>query len=192
MLKLAEQRFGRLLVIRVTDKRSNDGKVIWECLCKKEYGGCGKTTYVTGRNLKAGFTKSCGCLRRDKAIARNSQGEGIAARNRILFDYKKNAGLRGLGWKLADKDFYALTKGNCFYCGKLPTNVYKVCSCKSIYTYNGIDRLNNKTGYTKDNCVSCCTECNYAKKKKTLKEFIGWIKRVARRINQMEAPSQKP
>lgn len=51
-------RFGRLTVIRMTKKRK-DGRVLFECRCK-----CGKKrVLVSGKALRAGTTKSCGCLR---------------------------------------------------------------------------------------------------------------------------------
>jgi hypothetical protein len=51
------QRFGHLTVIRF-DGRSKHGHVVFECACD-----CGNTTRAESRTLKAGKTKSCGCLR---------------------------------------------------------------------------------------------------------------------------------
>jgi hypothetical protein len=42
----------------------------------------------------------------------------------------------------------------------------------------GIDRTNNKLGYTKENCVSCCEKCNIMKKKYSSTEFLEGIKRI--------------
>jgi len=50
------QRFGRLVAIRLTDKRKNRSAV-WECQCD-----CGKVVEVKAGNLHNGSTKSCGCL----------------------------------------------------------------------------------------------------------------------------------
>lgn len=38
------------------------GASIWECVCD-----CGATALVTGGNLTRGITRSCGCLRKEKA-----------------------------------------------------------------------------------------------------------------------------
>lgn len=57
MLKdILGDRFGRVIV----ESKSGiikDGKVSWNCLCD-----CGTRFVTTGRNLRRGVTKSCGCL----------------------------------------------------------------------------------------------------------------------------------
>lgn len=58
---LSGKKFGKLTVIRATDKRTLAGTVIWECRCD-----CGNIAYVSGTNLKSGHTKSCGCTREEK------------------------------------------------------------------------------------------------------------------------------
>lgn len=62
--------FGRLLVIkRVEDLVAPRGikELRWECLCE-----CGSYTICRGKTLKNGYVKSCGCLRRETVIAKNS------------------------------------------------------------------------------------------------------------------------
>ena len=56
------QRFGRLIVIRQTDKRKSRC-VVWECKCD-----CGNVVEVKSTNLQNGSTRSCGCLHRDLRI----------------------------------------------------------------------------------------------------------------------------
>ena len=53
------QRFGRLVVIRLSDERK--GKTTWECKCD-----CGNVVLVQNSSLQKGNTKSCGCLQREK------------------------------------------------------------------------------------------------------------------------------
>ena len=53
---LSGQRFGKLVVLNYTDKRSG-GSVIWRCKCD-----CGNHTEVASDSLSSGMTKSCGCL----------------------------------------------------------------------------------------------------------------------------------
>lgn len=62
---LSDQRFGRLLAIRPTDKR-RFGSIVWECICD-----CGSTAFVSGRDLVAGSVLSCGCLKKE-TLLRNS------------------------------------------------------------------------------------------------------------------------
>ena len=59
---LTGQRFGRLTVIKPTDKRS-DRKVVWECLCD-----CGNKCFASSANLKKNNTQSCGCLKKTNSI----------------------------------------------------------------------------------------------------------------------------
>lgn len=65
LVDLTGERFERLEALRVvgTDKR---GEKIWECYCE-----CGTFCNVLGSNLRAGHTKSCGCLNREKTGDRN-------------------------------------------------------------------------------------------------------------------------
>ena len=55
---LTGQKFGRLVVVEVTDERNKHGSVIWKCLCD-----CGNEHKATTNNLKGGTVRSCGCLR---------------------------------------------------------------------------------------------------------------------------------
>lgn len=57
-LDLKNKKFGKLTVIRPTNKRKR-GYVVHECLCD-----CGNSCFVTTNNLKGSNSKSCGCLRR--------------------------------------------------------------------------------------------------------------------------------
>lgn len=54
---LTGQRFGKLIVLSVTEKRMDSGSVVWLCRCD-----CGNTTEVSARRLIRGKAKSCGCL----------------------------------------------------------------------------------------------------------------------------------
>jgi hypothetical protein len=62
---LVGKRFGKLIVLRKTNRRKNDGCVIWECQCD-----CGNIVDVstTRFNPKHRPTRSCGCLHQDKVV----------------------------------------------------------------------------------------------------------------------------
>lgn len=53
---LVGQKFGKLLVIEKTKKRTNDRKVIWKCLCD-----CGNIHETDTSSLLLGRVQSCGC-----------------------------------------------------------------------------------------------------------------------------------
>ena len=57
-LDLTNQRFGKLIAKEKTDKRNNDGRVIWNCLCD-----CGRWCEANTHDLQQGKISSCGCMR---------------------------------------------------------------------------------------------------------------------------------
>ena len=61
LIDLTGQKFGRLTVLDFygSDKRRES---IWRCRCE-----CGNITNVLSSNLRKGYTKSCGCLQKEKA-----------------------------------------------------------------------------------------------------------------------------
>jgi len=59
---LTGQRFGRLTVTGRA-RNAKSGKVMWLCRCD-----CGKEKAVCAQALKKGVTKSCGCLKAERAV----------------------------------------------------------------------------------------------------------------------------
>ena len=66
-IDLTNQRFGRLLVLYKTDKRSGHN-IVWHCKCD-----CGNEKDIDGGSLRQGKTKSCGCLQKEKASKTGQQ-----------------------------------------------------------------------------------------------------------------------
>lgn len=54
-------RYGKLLVVEEAEK-SKEGQIQWKCICD-----CGNETVVRGTLLRAGKTRSCGCLAKEQA-----------------------------------------------------------------------------------------------------------------------------
>jgi len=67
-------------------------------------------------------------------------------------EYVTNAFDRNYCMELSFEDFLLLVQKPCHYCDHY--NEIEV---------NGIDRVNNSIGYTKENCVPCCSVCNRMK-----------------------------
>lgn len=111
---------------------------------------------------KTNPTKTCGCWR-----------TGNNALKKLIRSYKKGARIRGLEWNLSEDDFLKITSEICFYCKSIPEK--KIKSTYDEFTYNGIDRKNNKIGYILENCLPCCTLCNKAKRDLDYDLFISWI-----------------
>lgn len=53
------QVFSRLTVLSM-EENSNRKDVRWLCQCQ-----CGKQKYISGKNLRSGHTRSCGCMQED-------------------------------------------------------------------------------------------------------------------------------
>lgn len=61
--------YGYLTVISRAE--SKDGRAMWKCKCK-----CGNECIVPGKVLRSGHTKSCGCLKIERTVARNMERGG--------------------------------------------------------------------------------------------------------------------
>lgn len=66
LINLKGRRFGRLTVVERAPNRGD--KSMWLCKCD-----CGKSKVVAGYNLKAGKSKSCGCLSSEVTTRRNTK-----------------------------------------------------------------------------------------------------------------------
>jgi hypothetical protein len=109
--------------------------------------------------------------------------------------YKKNADYRNVSFELSKDQFRLLTKGNCFYCGAEPSMLHKRLISNGAYLCNGVDRVDNAIGYTAENSVPCCTDCNMMKKAMSAEKFVSACRRIvghqstrlekSRRINEV-------
>lgn len=141
----------------------------WICDCK-----CGNQTQVLSQNLIKGRTKSCGCgVNPIKFL-------GAEASCRELYkDYQIGAKQRGFLFQLTLDEFRTLTSGDCVYCGAKPTRHARARKgTKIAYIYNGVDRIDNGFGYTKENSASCCWVCNRMKFKVSAEDFLEHARRI--------------
>lgn len=60
-IDLTNKKYDRLTVIKRI-KRNNQQEAIWLCRC-----ACGKMIETRGSSLRAGLTRSCGCLQKEWA-----------------------------------------------------------------------------------------------------------------------------
>ncbi len=153
--------FGRLTVLRILGEDDYKHRK-YLCRCS-----CGTFTYVSGGDLKKPVGKgtlSCGCLRVDKSRKRP-------------YEYIYNllvrvAGGRGIPVLSYNEFLTFVDNKNCHYCERLITwnehNITGKVTCR----YN-LDRKDNSLGYSKENCVVCCKECNMIKSDRfTYSQFV--------------------
>jgi len=180
---LVGERFGRLVVTASTESKHNRSR--WVCQCD-----CGEACIATGKTLREGKKKSCGCIKREwsrenaPALHKNNTlPEGVASCNLLYAVYRWQAANRGYAFELSKEDFRSLTSQKCFYCDKVPAQIHRGSSCSTPYIYNGIDRQDNSVGYTLGNSVPCCKACNLSKGKRTVQEFLQSCQSVVNHFN---------
>jgi len=177
-LKLENQRFGRLLVLRCcgVDKFH---RTTWECRCD-----CGNTKVVPGSNLIGG-TKSCGCITREVPTwttdiygSGATKPNGVSAFNDLYSSYRYRAKKKNMEFNLSKERFRELTSKNCFYCGGEPQKLHGRNDLNGGYVFNGIDRIDSKLGYVDGNVIPCCSVCNKMKLDTDYNTFLFRVKKI--------------
>lgn len=157
-------KYNKLTVLDVfRDSKRCEYWFLTQCDCGSKPKKIRKNQVVgSGRN-----NLSCGCVVNEKLkkqIEKNKLSISInlvPSFNKVLNYYKQGAKIRGLSFNLTKKQFEKLILSNCKYCGAAPEKESK--SQNGVLIHNGIDRLDNKLGYSEENCVSCCSKCNFFK-----------------------------
>lgn len=130
----------------------------YRCICD-----CGKEKVIRSCGVKlASF--SCGCQNPGRwkkgTFAPADQIDKFAT---LRSRYKRDAKDRGFSFDLTVEQFNELIVGKCYYCDRKEESG-QMYNFREYITYTGIDRVNNEKGYTIENCVSCCKDCNILKK----------------------------
>lgn len=162
--------------INKTGKREN-GYAVWLAVC--DY--CGQRKEFPSYYFKRGHC-SCECdgWKQEYAdkIGRKPMPNNQSHVNIIYNHYRRGAQERSLPFELTKEQVRVLIEQDCHYCGQKPVVRYTAQGCAGEYAWNGIDRVDNQKGYTIENCVPCCKQCNFAKRDCTLDDFVAWIDRV--------------
>lgn len=179
---LSGQIFNKLTVLEEEIGTFKKRRITWKCQCI-----CGKIAYMETAVLTTGHSKSCGCGELENK--RNNCKSGRILRTQV----RKNPRLQLAKWvfqknysdgDLIFDEFLNLSQQSCFYCNTLPSNDLKFSSKAytqeyrdaSQFIYNGLDRINNDLPHDRNNIVTCCKNCNFAKRDRKYDEFINWIK----------------
>ena len=128
------------------------------CLAEKSLNEFGRS-----HNVKTGFGSVC------KACSNIETQRYRESKDGKFKYYSRIAKERGIKFLLTEEQFLSFWQKPCRYCGS---------EIKTI----GLDRFDNKSGYTIDNAVPCCTTCN--KMKLTL-EYNDWIFHIKKIINNV-------
>lgn len=97
---------------------------------------------------------------------------------------KANARNRKLEWSLKDEITLEFMKRDCVYCGSPPANVSRTRGEK--FSYTGLDRLDSSVGYTIDNVVPACFDCNNAKRQMDFATFLDWTRKVHNHLTKRQ------
>ena len=155
-----------LTAIKFIKKES--GRQFWEFQCT-----CGQIKiYRVDRVLSCKYRETkCNCNSNSKS--------DIPTRKALFRKYILGAKERNYTFDLSYLIFNKLISDNCHYCGTLPIRNQKSYYKNNLdFICNGIDRKNNKYGYTIENSVSCCYICNRAKNNLDYETFISWINQL--------------
>lgn len=95
-------------------------------------------------------------------------------------EYRHNSKRRGIEFNLTSDEFKKIISQECHYCGGFSID-YNPQS-----RGNGIDRKDNNIGYVIDNCLPCCSKCNFIKNSMPYSEFIKYIKRIYNKIQNYQ------
>jgi hypothetical protein len=179
---LTGNTFGKLTALYTLTREVGERR-FWMCRCE-----CGVEKLIKAHNLTSGETNSCGCAklassRANIGIAHSKAVKEGSAFRHLLAMYKNNAKTRGFIWELTAEKFKELTSSPCYYTGTVPSSIVKAQSGE-VYTYNGIDRLDNTKGYTLENSVACCGEVNMMKKALSKENFIELCRKITERFSK--------
>ncbi len=175
---LVSKKFGKLTVVKDSGKRAKVGRSkIWIAVCD-----CGKEKFCSTSALKKGISTHCGCLFKDRILDFEK-----AKVKSLLSTYKCSAKYKKLCFSLTESDIKLLTESNCFYCNGSPENVKYMHRLKGEkdrrqITYQGIDRVDSKKGYEKNNAIPCCHICNIMKNSLLQTSFFEHIKKILNHV----------
>jgi hypothetical protein len=182
----AGTRFGTWTVLTLVGRKGHS--TFWKCVCD-----CGNFKDVNGYTLRNFTSNKCYECRikilrsepvRAKAVKAaqekvDMRPKGLSAFNKVYSQYQCAAARRGREFSLNKDQFRALITQSCHYCANPPNKTSRAYSAQAgTFSHNGIDRKDNSLGYTVENSLPCCEDCNRAKLERSYEEFKSWIARV--------------
>ena len=144
-IDLTNKKFGRWTIISSAGSIGEKGnkKKMWRCRCE-----CGNERIVSGSNLKAGITNSCGCLKNEQA------------KKRMVTHGLTNTPTYITWLNMKQRCFNHKNKRYLIYGNRGITVCKRWLTFKNFYADMGekpevsltIERIDNNKGYYKENC----------------------------------------
>lgn len=131
-------KFGKLLVISELQDRDKDGRIVYHCQCD-----CGKFHDVTGKLLRQGKVKSCGCLHTTL---------NKLSKHRL---YSIMHGIKQRCYNKKHHEFYNYGGRGITICDEWRNDFMKFYNWAMDNNYRDdltIDRIDSDKGYLPDNC----------------------------------------
>ena len=146
---------------------------------------------VVGQSIKWLFSCDCGntCIRRrsDLLLATNPPSCGCNGLPSERKHWATNAwwlarhssARRGRSFDMTVEQFGELMSQPCHYCGGDPATSVGYSGRRTHKGLrNGIDRVDSSVGYVPSNCVPCCKYCNYAKRDRSVTDFLAHVSAI--------------
>lgn len=177
---LVGQVFGRLTVIS-RDGSDRRGQARWICQCE-----CGKICSAVTNLLTKNNTRSCHCLRAEKAreVGKNTRlfesgdPEGVRA---LLYSIHAKGEVGTLKEPMPYEKWLHFEGQECHYCGMAAIPRRRNKNEPFCVWRHGLDRVDNNRGYVDGNVVACCIRCNYSKRNSPVEEFLQMCRMIASR-----------
>jgi hypothetical protein len=91
-----------------------------------------------------------------------------ASKNITYNTYRSRANIRNIDFAITETEYIDIKNKKCYLCGSGTSSIH----------VNGIDRIDSSKGYTVNNSISCCSDCNYHKHKYSLQYFLDKFQKI--------------
>lgn len=190
-IDLSGKRFGKLTVLEYV-KTKEKLQFVWKWKCRCD---CGNFTFTRTKEFtKSKPVQSCVSCGYKRTGNTNILPDNRSLRNRVYRVYKRGAQNRGYNFDLTFEEVMKLIQMDCHYCGSKPQEMEgeKNQSKTSIpFLRNGIDRKDNKLGYTNTNVIPCCKRCNLMKLDINYQDFISHIEKIHNHLKFNDYPERE-
>jgi hypothetical protein len=146
LIDLTGKTFGRWRVLAHLPS-TRDGQTYWECECE-----CGAIKWVSGTQLRAGKTTSCGCYHRE-LVHRIKTTHGHANVGKLTTEYRCWVGMKRRCYNKRHESYRKYGARGITVCDRW-RNSFENFFADMGPRPNGktIDRINNDGPYAPDNC----------------------------------------